>query len=529
MIGNTLLLAAALLTGPQDPSVGGATETAGEYPWGDIRLAPDRKDARTLRVVGGGELPLSGWEPLRRARGRVLVLDEGEERPARSGWMDLSLEDGTLLRFPLDDEGRWDGWLPHEPEPLAVCQLQVEGRDAFAERPGWPSPALRWNTFEVHARWSPQTWVRAVDPATGAVPRDIEVSVQMGFQPDGPPEGRGDLRPNPFRVPGWHKGDFLLGWKAKRTWWVRAPGYAWKRADLNLSVGGEQTIQLDAHPYDDQSIHGRVVVLDGVKRIVPRSGWIHFELESMMGDRTVRVVDGEWTLNYAEISGIMGIGDMELDGRHAHCPTDRLVTLDDTPNGIVARWTPAVSVTATDARSGETIEKLQVYCEDAFNRGRRPHGSRNPSLRPTPVPLSAWDRDDIAGWPFVHQRVWWVRAPGYAWKRVPVDHAVGGTREIQLEPESSLRVNLRGAAARVDWIRMLPAGARQDEGWKVSSWGTKFSLVEALEPGMYTVEAWGTETPEGIWHEQKLATGQVEVQAGERAVVELVIAGADGE
>ena len=177
-------------------------------------------------------------------------------------------------------------------------------------------------------------------------------------------------------------------------------------------------------------------------RYVPRTGWIRIGLESLHGSVTVRVIEGEWSLDHADWVGIMSIEDMELDGRTAHCPADRVVSWEGAQKGIEASWTPPAWLVASDARTGEELSELVVHCSDKFNPDTRPPRSED-DLRPrsTPVKLSAWEpEDDNLGWPHVSRRTWWVKAPGYAWSRVEVDHSVGG----------EVRVALRRARARSD-------------------------------------------------------------------------------
>ena len=59
-----LLVVAALLAIPQDQDepVAEFRQAIEGYPWGQVLLAPDREGREdNARVVGGGEMPLTGW------------------------------------------------------------------------------------------------------------------------------------------------------------------------------------------------------------------------------------------------------------------------------------------------------------------------------------------------------------------------------------------------------------------------------------------------------------------------------------
>ena len=315
-------------------------------------------------------------------------------------------------------------------------------------------------------------------PQPGLRCRRSKWSWSKGPPTDGAPEGTGETRTNPFRVPGWYEDDFLLGWRTKRTLWVRAPGYSWKRAGLEISRwAGEQTVLLDAQPFDSSTIRGRVVVRDGDRTVVPRAGWIRIDLDNFFSARTVRVVEGEWT-------------PRSSSGRRDQCHSRH--EAGRTPRAL--SWEPSAHLERHAGLDRSTLDTDRCPDRDRckLGRGDREDPSalrgrleprtttRSPpsDLAPAPVTVSAWHPDEYGhglGWPFVRERVWWGPRPGLRVEaRFPSDHGVERTHSVELPPEGALQVKLSGdGAAQVEWLALIPAGTPADEDSKVLQRGTR--------------------------------------------------------
>ena len=235
--------------------------------------------------------------------------------------------------------------------------------------------------------------------------------------------------------------DAAVAAEPESWWWVAAPGYYGQYVRVDSEATGEIRVRLGAEEVvqdfsAEHALSGRIVVTDDDGAHVPRTGWIRIAIGMLMAPRVVRVVDGAWSLDFDPWVGVLAIKDMELDGRAAHCPEDRFVLLEGIENVIEARWTPQVSLVAVDARTGRSLDRLYVLAPDVLSSAAtRPR--KEVELRTAPVRISAWDGPEMqgVGWGFLKQRPHWVRAPGFDWKRVVVDHTVGGTVRVELVPE----------------------------------------------------------------------------------------------
>ena len=116
---------------------------------------------------------------------------------------------------------------------------------------------------------------------------------------------------------------------------------------------------------------------------------------------------------------------------------------------------------------------------------------------------------------------YWVRAIGFAWKRISYDHSAGGERIVKLEPGGAVEVRLDSFDAdskAVVRFRSDRAGesvvleAKPDEQGRCT--------LEHLAPGTYKVQV-----QIGLWYDdpRTLGEGRVTVVAGARSVVEIAL------
>ena len=104
------------------------------------------------------------------ASGAGVFVGTEEALVAREGWVDLSLEDGALVRLPVA-EGRWDAQLPVDRDILSVCQVQLDGRRAHVASSGFgiEFASRGGGNYDLRVQWTPQTRLRLEDCRTGAL------------------------------------------------------------------------------------------------------------------------------------------------------------------------------------------------------------------------------------------------------------------------------------------------------------------------------------------------------------------------
>jgi len=53
-----------------------------------------------------------------------------------------------------------------------------------------------------------------------------------------------ETRSNPMELANWIEEGWFPDWQPVRKWWIRAPGYAWKRVEIDHTVGGRIVVEL---------------------------------------------------------------------------------------------------------------------------------------------------------------------------------------------------------------------------------------------------------------------------------------------
>ena len=191
--------------------------------------------------------------------GRVVVVDrEGREHRGESGRLSFAVllpseqqeqREVELVggRFALEvPRGTW----------IAARRLEAGGRDALLEpgpsgnssRPD-PVQVVEPLALELRARWVDEVLLRVVDAADGRELSDVEVRRRTHWRAIAPAVHPGDApevetvaagAASPVALPDPGPGLRVV------PHWVRAPGYAWRRVDVDCDAGGERTVRLAA-------------------------------------------------------------------------------------------------------------------------------------------------------------------------------------------------------------------------------------------------------------------------------------------
>jgi hypothetical protein len=204
------------------------------------------------------------------------------------------------------------------------------------------------------------------------------------------------------------------------------------------------------------------------------------------------------------------IGRVVLDGRDAFALTND--GWEAPLEKIVAGWIMPATLQVEDAVTGtalSNVEVLECYAEVTPQGGEsspnvarsasgsiplpgRPLGSETLALNSCYEPQSAesvafidWLNNTYYGDAKVLP--YWVRSPGYAWKRIEVDVSRGGVRRVALqrscEIEIEIRDRLNSNGLRIELIR---SGTSDDAALFWPKPGVPFR-IESLPPGKYSV------------------------------------------
>ena len=192
---------------------------------------------------------------------------------------------------------------------------------------------------------------------------------------------------------------------------------------------------------------GTITVVDDGTRRAPESGWVEFYLDNDGCSAVARVAEGRWSVALGEWENRpMAVSRMELDGRPAHADPVHFI-FEDHWNGtdfaIDARYTPQTALEVVNRATGKRIPQIEIHAISELDSGENDasyppnHPDRDfkssGEIRSIPTELLNWVAEDWPDWRPI--RRWWIRAPGYGWKRVVSDHAVGGRIVVELVRE----------------------------------------------------------------------------------------------
>lgn len=295
-------------------------------------------------------------------------------------------------------------------------------------------------------------------------------------------------------------------------------------------------------PDESIEIEGFAVAVDSQGAEHPaENGSMSFWVERPGSGRALApfIQQGRW-------SARVGAGDrliplaMKLGGRKAVVERGALDVPPDRVVRVVGRWPAPSSLRVVDARTGAPLRDIEVVAEDPSTTRSLPHPAGSNDVRgriaaassPVQLPPSDGETD------------YWVRARGYAWKHVFVDHRLGGAAVARLTTGATLEVAIAGPAvpnARLSFttsppnaaapllalqaIGYIPPGAIVLEGpfteLSVPIAEVRRITLDGLEPGNATVTL---EAPGDAGRIEVLAKAEVELRAGESAEVVLASA-----
>ena len=266
--------------------------------------------------------------------------------------------------------------------------------------------------------------------------------------------------------------------------------------EAEVGIGAETgRVALPAEEADGASerVAGRLVVIDGNGEHDDRAGSFTLVSERPDGARTtvrIPVTGGRFTVEI-DPRARLGIEDLEVEGEYAELERkperegDR-VTLrarvgEEPAPAPVVEGTPLL-LRVVDGRTGVELPAVTVLRNAGkWSNEEHPGGRTTTALAvDLPSPVRVVEQG---------MAVLWVHAPGFAWRHVQVDGALGGERTVQLEPGGELAVTTRGDApptgARVR-VRRPGAPVFQYVVERELAAGESF-LVGDLLPGDYEV------------------------------------------
>jgi hypothetical protein len=188
--------------------------------------------------------------PLVTLHGSVTVIDpEGIAHQVENGTMRLetSSRDETLEAEVVVENGVWSCEVPANAS-LWIQALELGGRGAVCDidlRNPVTVPADRF--LHIEARWPPASTLVVRARNTGLDLDELQVVGDLPFpEGEGQHPGRFDPRHvldvgdrSPIELPTWDS-----GWGEELALFVRRPGYAWGRIDVDRSLGGERILTL---------------------------------------------------------------------------------------------------------------------------------------------------------------------------------------------------------------------------------------------------------------------------------------------
>lgn len=224
--------------------------------------------------------------------------------------------------------------------------------------------------------------------------------------------------------------------------------------------------------------------------------------------RTVEVLGGRWSLELPPDIALM-VRDLVLAGAPVSLqqtefavPPDRFLLLrGEARQGVLLHIVSAVD--------GRALDELDVWPSD----GAFPTELRHPGAEPKGAPIVRGGASPVTLPARAHALgadcQYFVRAPGFAWGTIVIDHSGGGERTLSLQPACALVVELIGNA---DWlqpeVRLWPPDASEWDAYPVAQLPPDVearAVFEALPPGTYLASV------ERGWAERRVSYGSASI------------------
>ena len=269
---------------------------------------------------------------------------------------------------------------------------------------------------------------------------------------------------------------------------------------------------------DRVRVTGSIVLIDGEgNERLRESG--NFRLRVWEGVRgtsqVVNVNDGNFTVlvpGESQLSidrVVLGGRPIKNEYRRLAIPADRRLTLR-------ANLTPRAVLRVVDAAAGNDLNGVVIVnCID----WRVDEFAHPGTASIAPVVMHA--RSPVELPDDTGTESYWVRATGFAWKRVAYDHDAGGERIVKLEPGGAVDVRLDNFDPKSKAVvRFRGAGTSGQPVLQAKLDERGRCTIEDLVPGDYEVQV-----QIGAWYDEPrtLGQGRVTVEAGARRVVEITL------
>jgi len=158
--------------------------------------------------------------------------------------------------------------------------------------------------------------------------------------------------------------------------------------------------------------------------------------------RRVRVVDGKFRFDAHGATAMLVTG-LELDHRLA--AADRGVEISpDAPAAVRAHWIPDVLLQVVDAKTRSELDDVAVVARPWSSQVEE--GRVQPAdvvAGPQASPLHVSSKRTFASY-VLDTGLYWIGAPGHAWRPRNLDLAPGGTKTVELDAGAALVVTVKG-------------------------------------------------------------------------------------
>lgn len=265
---------------------------------------------------------------------------------------------------------------------------------------------------------------------------------------------------------------------------------------------------------------GRVVVLDADGgRHETESGVLGFSIRDASNETSnlqVEVDGGRWSAERPEGAASLIPTLARLGGRPCTVEFEPVTIPEDGELELRVRWPRDATLHVLAADTGAALNGVVVVQRVI---GMHPGDSyeRNVVLRSASSPVALPKRSGLG--------LWGIRAPGYAWGQIQVNHASGGEHAIHLQPDTTLEVIPTGAEPGEAKLRVISL-VDADSTHEIYRFAAEFSfrgreavVIEGLPPGPYEVRG---ELGDRL-RPFVLGRAEVELAARERREVELVL------
>jgi hypothetical protein len=189
---------------------------------------------------------------------------------------------------------------------------------------------------------------------------------------------------------------------------------------------------------------GRLVAYDQTGRARPHcSGSFLLRVRERDAWRleAIDVTDGRWCTS-RPVGASLDVLRLSVDGRPATLLESRGLVREGGRLTIRARVAPPTLLRVVDASTGRDVDRIELALGVA-SAARETYPAPRTLARElvSPIDLDSLTEAQLGA---PHPTVYWVRAPGYAWTSILVDHAEGGERLLALEHGRRLSVTVRG-------------------------------------------------------------------------------------